>query len=135
MYVIDEVQICAAPSHICGCMGSARLSTLLSASHCPAACNDIFEELSSCVRVCRNISEGMRMADVPCPRNIQAAKQVNECSTLGGICRPVQDGFCITSYTALLLGVPMLLFFRKALPRIEALPPDSWRSKTVHRQA
>jgi hypothetical protein len=75
------------------------------------------------------------MADVPCPRNTQAAKQANECSELGGICKTVQDGFYVTSYTALLLGVPMLVYFRVALPRIEALPSDSWRSKTGHRQA
>ena len=77
----------------------------------------------------------MRMADVPCPRNTQAAKQVNECSEFGGICRTVQDGFYITSYTTLLLGVPVLMYFMKALPRLESLPPDSWRSKTVDRQA
>jgi hypothetical protein len=85
--------------------------------------------------VCRDPTAGVLLAEASCPHNTQAAQQETECSKFGGRCRTVRDGFYVTSYIALGLGVPMYVYFRKALPRIEALPLDSWRSKNFHRQA
>ena len=64
-----------------------------------------------------------------CPRNPQAATQANACTAAGGFCDLRRDGFYVTSFAAVLAGVALYLYFRKALPRLEALPLDAWRWK------
>lgn len=83
---------------------------------------------------CRDPNTGQEIVQYACPRNTQTAKQANECTDGGGVCHTIRDGFFITSFTALALGLPLFIHFRRALPRLEALPLDSWRSKTIGRQ-
>lgn len=85
-------------------------------------------------RLFRDPSTGQEIVQFACPLNTQTAKQANECTEGGGVCHTIRDGFYVTSFTALALGLPLFMHFRRALPRLEALPLDSWRSKTMDRQ-
>ena len=79
--------------------------------------------------VCRDEDSGERVPDVSCPRTAQAAAQATECVDAGGTCTLERDGFYITSGVALVAGVALFVFFRRTLPRLEALPLDAWRCK------
>lgn len=79
---------------------------------------------------CRNPEDIAEKLDLECPHNLQEAKGVNECTSKGGVCETVQDGFYVVSYVMLVVGVVLMYAFRQTLPKLSALPIDSWRDKS-----
>lgn len=51
------------------------------------------------------------------------------CTEAGGACELVADGFYRLSVLAVLLGLGMMLWLQRVLPRLEALPLSAWRSR------
>jgi hypothetical protein len=83
--------------------------------------------------LCRTDATTAPLPDSACPHNQQAAQQPSMCSEAGGVCVSKRDGFYITSVMLLALGAALFIHFRRALPLLEGLPLDSWRSKNGHR--
>ena len=82
------------------------------------------------VRQCQD-TKGQTMLQA-CPGSIDAAKADNACTSAGGICTRVRDGFYTLSFIAVVSGLGLFFWFRRALPRLEALPKDAWRAKARH---
>ena len=82
------------------------------------------------VRQCQD-AKGQTMLQA-CPGSIDAAKAANACTLAGGTCTRVRDGFYTLSFIAVASGLGLFFWFRRALPRLEALPKDAWRAKARH---
>lgn len=65
-----------------------------------------------------------------CPANHQAAKASgNQCLNAGGTCQLVHDGYYHLSYTAVVMGVGLGVWYSHLLPQLSALPTLHWRAQ------
>jgi hypothetical protein len=64
-----------------------------------------------------------------CPRTRIAGRADNACTRAGGECVVNRDGYYALSYCAVAIGLLLFFWFRRVLPRLEALPLERWRAK------
>lgn len=79
---------------------------------------------------CRSVDDVKVRLDFECPTTLQSKGTESKCSANGGTCVSVHDGFYIVSYSAIVVGVVLMFAFRNLLPKLSALPTESWRDKT-----
>ncbi len=65
---------------------------------------------------------------------IAQAKGENACIAAGGQCVMLHDGYYQLSYIMIALGVCLGLWYRRLLPRLEALPLESWRAHKARKR-
>ncbi|BDA49693.1 Acetyl-coenzyme A transporter 1 [Coccomyxa sp. Obi] len=64
-----------------------------------------------------------------CPHSRTAGRADNACTRAGGECAVARDGYYALSYGAVVVGAALFLWFRRAMPRLQALPLDHWHAK------
>lgn len=78
---------------------------------------------------CSTAPGGDPLPDLACPDNRAAARGDNECTLAGGTCEVSKDGFYMLSYVCIAVGLLLSLWYQSEFPRLEALPPESWRAQ------
>lgn len=64
-----------------------------------------------------------------CPHSRTAGRAGNACTRAGGECAVSRDGYYALSYSAVIVGAVLFVWFRRVMPRLEALPLDQWHAK------
>ena len=62
------------------------------------------------------------------------AKGENACVAAGGQCVMLRDGYYQLSYVMIAIGICLGLWYRRLLPRLEALPLESWRAHKARKR-
>ncbi len=79
------------------------------------------------VRTCVGVDP--TLAAHTCPHSRTAGRADNACTRAGGECAVARDGYYALSYGAVAVGAALFLWFRTAMPRLQALPLDRWHAK------
>jgi PAT family acetyl-CoA transporter-like MFS transporter 1 len=63
-----------------------------------------------------------------CPKKPRVMAGVNECTSAGGVCEAVSDGFYVVGLSLAAAGVLLGLLYVRLFPALVALPLDRWRA-------
>jgi PAT family acetyl-CoA transporter-like MFS transporter 1 len=63
-----------------------------------------------------------------CPKKTKDMAGVNECTSAGGVCEAVSDGFYVVGLCLAGLGLLLGLLYMRLFPALVALPLDRWRA-------
>jgi len=87
-------------------------------------------DLFTARRCASNAEEGqwLNSAEAVCGPASAAGKEDGACTSAGGSCVIIRDGFFVLAYGSAVMGVGIGIWMQKALKKLEATPASEWRA-------
>jgi len=72
-------------------------------------------------------ADGVSLLDLQCPKKVKDMGGVNPCTSAGGSCALLADGFYTISISCLVVGALLWVLYMRVLPVLMSLPLSKWR--------